>query len=129
GEDLRLRCRDVLGRLLTRCGRGNAAHDAERRMNRSPLKPARRRKCKTCREWFRPHNTLQKTCSPRCALDFARTQGDKIARAAIKRQREKLLTRSDWIKRAQKEFNAYVRLRDAGKPCICCGRYAVDNSL
>ena len=30
--------------------------------------------------------------------------------------------RGDWIKEAQVAFNRYVRLRDAAKPCICCGR-------
>lgn len=98
-------------------------------MNRAPLKPARRRKCKTCRELFRPRNTLQKTCSPICALEFARTQGDKIARAAIRRQREKLKTRGQWLREAQAAFNGFIRARDEGQPCICCGRYATDTSL
>lgn len=97
-------------------------------MNHNPLKPARRRKCKTCRELFRPRNTLQKTCSPICALEFARTQGDKIARAAIRRQREKLKTRGQWLKEAQAAFNAFIRERDHDQPCISCGTFSAPGS-
>jgi hypothetical protein len=43
-------------------------------------------------------------------------------RAKDKAKRETLKTRSDWIKETQIAFNRYIRLRDAGKPCICCGR-------
>lgn len=35
---------------------------------------------------------------------------------------ERLKRRSEWIKEAQIAFNAFIRLRDAGKPCICCGK-------
>jgi hypothetical protein len=42
-------------------------------------------------------------------------------RAKDKAKREKLKTRSDWIKEAQIAFNRFIRLRDAGRPCICCG--------
>jgi hypothetical protein len=41
-------------------------------------------------------------------------------RAKDKARRETLKTRSDWIKDAQQAFNRYVRLRDAGQPCISC---------
>lgn len=34
---------------------------------------------------------------------------------------ESMKTRSDWMKEAQKAFNAYIRARDADNPCICCG--------
>jgi hypothetical protein len=29
--------------------------------------------------------------------------------------------RAHWIKKAQSSFNAYIRARDAGLPCISCG--------
>jgi len=38
-------------------------------------------------------------------------------------KREKLKTRSDYMKEAQIEFNRYIVLRDAAEPCISCGRY------
>ena len=47
---------------------------------------------------------------------------DSCLFAFCNKKRDKLKTRCDWIKEAQAAFNRYIRLRDAGKPCICCGR-------
>ena len=64
-----------------------------------------------------------------CALELARSKrvkAEKQAQVKDRREtqikREKLKTRGDWIKEAQASFNAYIRARDAGMPCICCGR-------
>ena len=38
-------------------------------------------------------------------------------------------TIADRIREAQAAFNAYIRLRDIGQPCICCGRTANDRDL
>jgi len=46
----------------------------------------------------------------------------KADRASIKTRKEAIKTIPDLIKEAQREFNAYIRARDAGKPCICCGQ-------
>ena len=68
-------------------------------------------------------------CSPACALSLAqskRAKAEKVAqvqeRRADKAKREKLKTKGDWTREAQTAFNAFIRTRDAGKPCICCGR-------
>ena len=92
-------------------------------MSRSALKKPRQKKCKaaSCREWFRPQNTLQQVCSPRCALELARAQQAKAERQQLRERKEKLKTRTDWLRDAQKVFNAYIRARDAEKPCISCG--------
>ena len=45
----------------------------------------------------------------------------KVERAVTKARREKLKTIADLIREAQTNFNAYIRARDAQKPCICCG--------
>lgn len=48
------------------------------------------------------------------------------AKNAAKRDRERRMEvkpLSYWMKRAQAAFNAWVRARDAGKPCISCGKY------
>ena len=71
-----------------------------------------------------------------CINDYAEAQAAKgerkkakEARAAAKveraetRQRKEALKRiPDYIRTAQQAFNAWIRARDAGKPCICCGR-------
>jgi hypothetical protein len=37
-------------------------------------------------------------------------------------KRNDLKTIPDLIKEAQREFNQFIRLRDRGQPCICCGQ-------
>ena len=47
------------------------------------------------------------------------------AKNAAKRYRERRMAvkpLSYWMKRAQAAVNAYIRARDAGKPCISCGK-------
>jgi Bacteriophage Lambda NinG protein len=68
---------------------------------------------------------MQTACGSNCALELVaktRAKLDKENRKADKIKRENLKTRSDYLKEAQIAFNRYVRLRDAGRPCICCGR-------
>jgi len=50
-------------------------------------------------------------------------------RAQTRARREKLKTIADRVREAQREFNQFVRLRDAGKPCICCGRQLGTGSI
>ena len=91
------------------------------------LKP---KKCKArgCGVAFTPRNPMQCVCGPSCAHLFTRAkkeQAENKARQASRRadraKRESLKTRSDWIKDAQKAFNAYIRTRDAHLACVCCG--------
>ncbi|MDG6334342.1 recombination protein NinG, partial [Glaesserella parasuis] len=44
-------------------------------------------------------------------------------RAKIKATRERLKSRSEWLKDAQAVFNEYIRLRDKDEPCISCQRF------
>jgi len=37
-------------------------------------------------------------------------------------KREAMKPRPQLLKEAQTAFNAYIRARDEGKPCICCGK-------
>ena len=87
---------------------------------------ATRRKCKACREWFKPVMASQLVCSIPCAK--AAGQSLKANKRAAERRKEtreakrRLKTRSDHMRDAQKAFNAYIRERDQGRPCISCGR-------
>lgn len=96
-------------------------------MNRTP-KP---KKCKVCREEFQPIRPLQTVCGRICAQKFGRDMTEKnrkvlekAERMADRAKREAMKTRPEWIKEAQKAFNAYIRARDraAGHPCISSGR-------
>lgn len=65
----------------------------------------------------------QVVCGPRCAANVPKAVR-KAERASTKARKEALKTPRELTKLAQVEFNAYIRLRDAAMPCICCGRTA-----
>ena len=84
-------------------------------------KEFRAKKCRGCGEKFTPVRPLQIACSPNCAFVVARSNGQKKARREYREAKERIKTRSQWLKEAQISFNAYIRARDAGKPCVSCG--------
>lgn len=83
------------------------------------MKPKR---CRTCRAEFAPRNQFQTACSIPCALAQAQEKARKRQRKETAEARKRLMTRRDWLKRAQVAFNAYIRARDRNQPCICCGQ-------
>jgi hypothetical protein len=87
------------------------------------------KKCKVCKVEFAPVRPMQKVCSPLCALEVSRQATEKKkakeAQEDRKKTREKLdamRTKPQLVKVAQTAFNAFVRARDADKPCISCGK-------
>ena len=93
-------------------------------------------KAKGCGVVFSPARPFQCWCSPDCAVLIAREKKEqndakqaREQRRQDKAKREKLKTRSDWMKEAQREFNKYIRLRDRGLSCICCGLHLGGNSV
>jgi hypothetical protein len=87
------------------------------------------RKCKVCKTPFTPVRPMQSVCTPACAIVLARNVTEKgLAKAQAadrKATREKLdamRTKPQLVAAAQKSFNAFVRARDAGKPCISCDK-------
>ena len=90
----------------------------------------RQKKCKTCGEKFSPWNSLQIACSATCALAEGKKRMEKREKQKLKLMKEALKTRGDWIKEAQKAFNAYIRERDRDQACISCDKPAGgDNHL
>ena len=96
-------------------------------------KPAKPKKCRvaTCGASFVPSRMGQAVCSPACALidgprhaPKARKALAEIERKDIKVRKEKLKSRADHLKDTQHAFNAWIRARDAGQPCISCGTTA-----
>lgn len=103
---------------------------------RKPL-PARKQKtCANpeCGTKFVPQRLGQKVCGVSCAIsDSIRSKEnlakatkalDQLERKEIKVRKEKLKSRADHLKDAQTAFNAWIRERDAGRPCISCGTTA-----
>lgn len=88
----------------------------------------RDKKCRSCGEWFKASNSLHRACSPPCAIEVARMDGEKAQRKELKRRKKALKSKSDLRKEAQAEFNAFIRERDADKPCISCGGFAGANA-
>lgn len=88
------------------------------------------KRCKVCRTEFTPTKPMQRICGLQCALSLASTVKAKRERTQASQERketkaklERLKSRADWAREAQAAFNRWVKLRDAGKPCISCGRH------
>lgn len=89
----------------------------------------RMKKCRTCGSAFNAASTTASACSVPCAVQQGRKQlrrSQDMARRAQRREnaerKSALLTRRDWVRRAQAAFNAYIRERDRLQLCICCGQ-------
>lgn len=77
--------------------------------------------CEVCERLFVPVRPMMVVCSPACAMKKVR-QEKVQERAKFRTRKEAIKTIPDLIKEAQREFNGYIRARDAAQPCICCGR-------
>lgn len=97
-------------------------------------RPKKTRRCANpaCRSEFTPaFSTTQKVCKWQCGLAIKDQNHDKARKAIASQERvehrkakEKIKTKGDHAKEAQQAFNAWVRLRDQGLPCISCGTTA-----
>lgn len=77
--------------------------------------------CEVCPNLFVPERMGQKVCSPVCAMKKVRQE--KVAeRAKVRTRKEAAKRLPELIAEAQTAFNAYIRARDEGQPCICCGK-------
>ena len=82
-----------------------------------------------CREPATGWSALYAWCTPEHGALVALRAAEKLRRAAAREGRRtravarvKLKTRRELLSEAQAAVNRYVRARDAGKPCISCGR-------
>jgi hypothetical protein len=73
----------------------------------------------------------QAVCSPACAIIDAPKNQDKARKAiqqedrkSLREAKERVKTKGQYMREAQIAFNAWVRARDAGLPCISCGTTA-----
>lgn len=97
-------------------------------------KPPKQHKCKECGAYYIKFQSSQQVCSVACAMKMGKRKAeekrkkmDKAERLVEKRRmkalKEKLKSRSDWLKELQTVFNKFIRLRDRDLPCISCGRF------
>lgn len=92
------------------------------------LKP---KKCRVCSRIYTPISSMSKVCSVPCSLEWARkiaarkeARAKRTERQSLHEALEKAKTRGTHLKELQAAFNAWIRARDAGLPCISCGRAA-----
>lgn len=91
----------------------------------------RRAKCPHCKGKLDPGQRIHPACiAPWADAQEVKAQrkADKQARMAAKvertetrRRREAIKTLPELHREAQAAFNAFIRARDRGEPCICCG--------
>lgn len=79
------------------------------------------KQCAVCPKEFMPRSSFARVCSQRCAMKLVKA--DKVKeRETFKQRKEAAKRLPDLIAEAQVAFNAFIRARDAGLPCICCGK-------
>lgn len=100
----------MLSRLPTRCRHCKAKFTAEERSRGLVLHS-------DCVEGWVKAN-LPKLEKKRVQLAKKRAA---IAKKVLRERKAALKTIPDLIKEAQREFNSFIRARDVGRPCICCG--------
>lgn len=104
-----------------------------RRGSAAKPKAARPKRCDPrkggCGQMFTPVRPMQAACCQLCALNFVSHAKARAAALAAKEERKADKVKLDGMKRlgelrseAQAVFNRYIRLRDVGMPCICCGK-------
>lgn len=94
------------------------------------VKPLKDKPCRMCKALFTPRNSTQIACGLECAIKYAEKKREakelneyKVQKRVTREAKEKLKTRSDWMKEVQTIFNAYIRKRDEFQPCISCSRH------
>jgi hypothetical protein len=89
------------------------------------------KKCRVCHEPFMPRTTTQPCCYKyECQVAYAtahalkaETRRKSAERKKTREAKERIKTRSERLKDAQRWFNKYIRLRDEPFACISCGRF------
>lgn len=80
-------------------------------------------RCKHCREKFKPIHFNAKFCmKPECRTVWIETEKAKQWVKEKAERKKGLETTQDLMKKSQKVFNEFIRLRDKDQPCISCGK-------
>ena len=98
-----------------------------------PAKQPRPKKCKNpaCKESFVPQRLGQAVCNYTCGLAIKDVNQEKarkaladVGRKELKAAKERIKPKAQYMRDCQIAFNAWIRARDAGKPCVSCGTTA-----
>jgi hypothetical protein len=77
--------------------------------------------CAVCAKPFTAQRMGQRVCSRYCAAKVPKIER-KAEAQKTRAAKEAQKTLPQLRKEAQAVFNLFIRLRDFGKPCVCCGR-------
>ncbi len=88
--------------------------------------PNSKNKCTYCKDYFSPKMMIRTPAGLFCSIEHACSYGkEKDLRIKLKPwttpKIKRAKTKKDYADIAQKEFNAFIRLRDKKLPCISCG--------
>lgn len=90
------------------------------------ISPTKQYKCKVCKSPYTKRNSWQSLCgSVTCAVkvaDNSKAKRERLYRAETKKKLADMAKKPELVAKAQEAFNAYIRARDYGKPCICCDK-------
>ena len=95
------------------------------------IKTIKLKKCSICTGQYKPFSSTSRVCSPTCAIEFNRQKDIKAKKKESNKARKDNALRKRVFyandlktrkKAAKLACHAYIRERDRGKPCICCGR-------
>jgi hypothetical protein len=97
------------------------------KLNDLKIKP---KTCRECKCKYVPYRALSPVCEKyECKVAYAMKSAEKSALAREKKAKrehkvklEKIKTRQEHLRDAQRFFNLYIRTRDAKENCICCNR-------
>lgn len=116
--------------------RGELKRTEFKRAQPKPSKGPKLKKCSICRAPFQPRSMTHKACGPDCSQTLMerdkrikQSKAQRQERAQDKTKLEAMKTIPKLKAELQTVFNLYIRLRDAGKPCICCGKFATAAAL
>ena len=95
-------------------------------MNMRAISLTKTYKCDICKQPFKKERLTQKICGETsCIVEQVyknKAKREKVERKETKAKLEKLAKKPELVEKAQKAFNAYIRARDYGLPCICCDK-------
>lgn len=88
------------------------------------MKPVKLKKCVQCKTLFTPSSSLVKVCGMACALDYGKSvvKVNKVKQQKIQKKEFLDNDKSFQKAKAQKSFNEFIRLRDAGLGCVSCDK-------
>lgn len=94
------------------------------------MKPLKQKKCRECGKGFIPISSTSIVCSMACAISYSQAkqvkESIKKAKQARQERRQAIIkakSRGQWLKECQSVYNAWIRKRDEGLPCISCGSF------